>query len=135
MKEELIRDRLVVGILDSGLSEKLQLDSTLDLEKAKKAIRLKEAVQESQRALRQAGDSKDNPVKLDAVGTTPRNAVPKKQYRNPRGAGKHCSRCGGHPHPLDKCPAREAVCYRCQKRGHYSARCFSNSNSVPKNAG
>ena len=105
----------------------------MDLEKAKKAIRLKEAVQESQRALRQAGDSKDNPVKLDAVGTTPRNAVPKKQYRNPRGAGKHCSRCGGHPHPLDKCPAREAVCYRCQKRGHYSARCFSNS--VPKIAG
>ena len=75
MKEELIRDRLVVGILDSGLSEKLQLDSNLDLEKAKKAIRLKEAVQESQRALRQAGDSKDNPVKLDAVGTTPRNAA------------------------------------------------------------
>ena len=35
MREELIRDRLVVGILDSALSEKLQLDPKLDLEKAR----------------------------------------------------------------------------------------------------
>ena len=66
MREQLIQDRLVVGILDSVLSEKLQLDPNLDLEKAKKAIRLKEAVQESQHVLRQARD-KDNPIKLDAL--------------------------------------------------------------------
>ena len=39
MKDEMIRDRLVVGIRDSSLSEKLQLDPALTLEKAKKAIR------------------------------------------------------------------------------------------------
>ena len=36
MKDEMIRDRLVVGIRDSSLSEKLQLDPALTLEKAKK---------------------------------------------------------------------------------------------------
>ena len=123
MREELIRDRLVVGILDSALSEKLQLDPNLDLEKAKKAIRLKEAVQESQRVLRQAGDSRDNPIKLDALRGTKTPA--KKQFRDLRGARRSCSRCGGQSHPIDKCPAREATCFRCQKKGHFSSKCFS----------
>ena len=35
MKDKMIRDRLVVGICDSSLSEKLQLDPALTLEKAK----------------------------------------------------------------------------------------------------
>ena len=34
LREEMIRDRLVVGIRDSKLSENLQLDSELTLEKA-----------------------------------------------------------------------------------------------------
>ncbi len=42
----MIRDRLVVGIKDAGLSERLQLDPTLTLEKAKTSIRQREAVQE-----------------------------------------------------------------------------------------
>ena len=105
MREELIRDRLVVGILDSALSEKLQLDPKFDLEKAKKAIRLKESVQESQRVLRQTGESKDDPIKLDAL----RMKSPKRQFRDPRCGRRCCSRCGGQPHPLDKCPARDAT--------------------------
>ncbi len=51
LKDEMIWDRLVVGIRDSSLSERLQLDSDLTLEKAKKAIRQREAVKEQQREL------------------------------------------------------------------------------------
>ncbi len=40
LKDEMIRDRLVVGIRDSTLSEKLQLNAELTLETAKKEIRL-----------------------------------------------------------------------------------------------
>ena len=46
LKDEMLRDRLVVGIRDSALSDKLQLDATLTLESAKKQIRQKEAVRE-----------------------------------------------------------------------------------------
>ena len=35
LKGEMIRDRLVVGILDQALSEKMQTDPDLSLEKAK----------------------------------------------------------------------------------------------------
>ena len=44
LESEMIRDRLVVGIRDTALSEKLQLDAELTLEKAKKSIRQREAV-------------------------------------------------------------------------------------------
>ena len=39
MKDEMIRDRLVVGIRDGQLSERLQLDPDLTLEKAKRMVR------------------------------------------------------------------------------------------------
>ena len=36
VRDEMLRDRIVVGIRDAGLSERLQLDPELMLEKAKK---------------------------------------------------------------------------------------------------
>ena len=46
MKEELVRDRLVVGIRDHALSEHLQMEAELTLDKAKRLIRQREAVKE-----------------------------------------------------------------------------------------
>ena len=46
MRDEMLRDRLVIGIKDKELSEKLQLNVGLTLEIAKKKIRQKEAVHE-----------------------------------------------------------------------------------------
>ena len=48
----MIRDRLVVGIRDSSLSERLQMDESLTLEKAKKLVRQREAVKEQQSFLK-----------------------------------------------------------------------------------
>ena len=104
-----IRDRLVVGILDTAImSEKLQLDSALDLKKAMKQIRQREAVKEHQSRLRGDG-SKSNPVVVDELRRNPRRAAwkPRQQGRNPSkpggakpGANKRlCKRCGGKDHP------------------------------------
>ena len=83
LKSEMIRDRLVVGILDTAMSEKLQLDSALDLEKAMKQIRQREAVKEHQSRLRGDG-SKSNPVVVDELRRNPRRAAwkPRQQGRN-----------------------------------------------------
>ena len=35
-----------------------------------------------------------------------------------------CSRCGKTPsHSRQQCPAREAICHRCHKKGHYQSMC------------
>ena len=57
LKDELLRDRLVVGIRDQELSKKLQLDQDLTLEKTKKTIRQK-AVKE-QHYILQGNDTKE----------------------------------------------------------------------------
>ena len=44
LKSEMIRDRLIVGIRNSSLSERLQTDAAFALEKAKTVIRQREAV-------------------------------------------------------------------------------------------
>ena len=44
LKKQLIRDHIVVGIQDSSLSVKLQMDPDLTLDKAKRLVRQQEAV-------------------------------------------------------------------------------------------
>ena len=50
--DEMIRDRIVVGIRDASLAEKLQLDSELTLTKAVTLVRQAEAVKQQQPLLR-----------------------------------------------------------------------------------
>ena len=48
----MIRDRIVVGIRDKALSERLQLDIKLTLESAKTSVRQREAIHEQQQLLK-----------------------------------------------------------------------------------
>ena len=79
-KDEMIHDRFVVGIRDTALAEKMQMDAKLTLETAKKSVRQREAVHEQQRALKGTSDSN-----LDAICP----------HRPPNsGDGRHCGRAG-----------------------------------------
>ena len=49
----MIRDRLVVGIVDKKTSEQLQMDAALTLQRAKKTIWQKEAIREQDQSLEQ----------------------------------------------------------------------------------
>jgi len=132
MKDELIRDRLVVGIKDSSLSEHLQLEPELTLDRAKWLIRQCESVQCQQELL------KPTQVKLekwwpgesfpDAVRqpSTKRKlpAIPTAQAKP---SLNNCRGCGSGTHPRQSCPAKDAICFRCNRRGHYSSQCLCNT--------
>ena len=51
LNKKILRDRLVVGIRDKRMSEKLQLEADLTLESAKKSIHQKEAVRQQSKEL------------------------------------------------------------------------------------
>ena len=130
LKEEMIRDRLVVGIRDKSVSERLQMDAALTLAKAKTAIRQREAIQDNRPLWK--GDSNPNPITVDALnkGKTKSDKYSRKVATgasNPATAPKQCTRCGRGVHRRDKCLARDAVCHKCHKKGHYSAHCLSRS--------
>ena len=135
LRNEMIRNRIVVGLLDDALSEKLQLDSKLTLEIAVITTPQSEEVHKQQPVVR--GKPSDHNTELvDAVHS--RKGVNRQKCehksRNKAGTGKPvrtpaeqlhnkaqcCPRCGKTPtHGRQQCPAREAICHCCQKKGHF----------------
>ena len=62
LHDELIRDRIVVGIRDIALSEKMQMDPKLNLEKAVNYVRQSEAVKKQQETVRGTPTSNFTPI-------------------------------------------------------------------------
>ena len=134
LMSEMIRDRLVVGIRDSGLSERLQLKADLTLEDAKKAVRQREAVQEQQQELKGTETVNKSVNALNSGKQQSRNGASRNSRRNSgtatRNPRKKCTRCGKDAHPRESCPAKDAECYRCKRKGHYGSMCFSKGNAA-----
>ena len=143
LKEEMLRDRLVVGIQDLTLSEKLQTDPELTLEKAKTMIRQKAAAKEHRRELLGDNGAALNRLrrgngprtsKWKQGGTSGTSPFDNRSHYNEGGANrswsneKHCTRCGRNKHqPGDRCPALGVTCHKCKKKGHFKAQCFSKT--------
>ena len=77
--DEMLRDRLIVGILDQPFADRLQTKADLTLDSAKKPIRQKEAVREHRQEL--GNDSRKGHL---AVEDVTRRSAP----RQPRGASR-----------------------------------------------
>ena len=125
LRDELIQDRLVVGIRDTALSGCLQTDADLTLNKAMKAVRQQEAIREQQTVLHNNKTANDNPDNLDSVKTKVKSKQLNRKVTVTKPDVKSCGWCGKSYHSRDKCPAKDVICHKCQKRGHFSSQCFS----------
>ena len=142
MKDELLRDRLVVGIRDAKVSENLQMKADLTLEVAKKTIRQSEAVREHSQQLNGSTDHKKVEEVRPQRSRNARGQHARYSHRDardrrggPKGQTSHnCSRCGQTKHkPGDRCPAKQVICRKCNKKGHYAACCFSKVTGASAN--
>ena len=127
LKDDLIRDRIVVGVLDERLSERLQLKADLTLKQAVEISRLHETRKESRDVAR--GDI-NSTVEFVKKPENPRKS--KKQQSKPKGGpqgGKKCQWCGREAHERSKCPARNSVCHNCKKKGHFKDSCLKKSSN------
>ncbi len=139
-KNEYIRDRIVIGILDQDLSQRLQMEATLTLETAVQMTRHSEMVK-SQVADRGAttsldevrGSKKRRNQKQSYHGNKsdsgqPRNRAPPAQSQGNHSSGSNprCGKCGRSPHEdSSKCPAKDKRCRKCNKMGHFATVCRS----------
>ena len=139
LQDEMVRDRLVVGLRDSKLSEKLQLDPSLALDTAVMMTHQSESVHMQQTQWRKE-DKEKNQLLVDSMESKRKHFNGNKRYATPR---KHaptlqskCTRCGRSPsHDVKSCPAKEAVCRGCGKRGHYKRVCKSVSSNRVEHRG
>ncbi|GBO20528.1 Uncharacterized protein K02A2.6 [Araneus ventricosus] len=109
LHDELIRDRIVIGIRDKNLNEKLQLVADLTLTKVIERVRLSEVVKEQQGKLIEKDSAKNN-------------------ENESRLHGK-CKWCVKQRHDKRVCPARDARCRQCSKIGHYANVCIIKSQT------
>lgn len=131
LHDELIRDRIVVGIKDKNLSEKLQLDSELTLNKVIERVRLSESVKKQQESLNCDKSS------IQAISNVHKPKLNKSYFSKPKHSGKnvfekncgktketeHCKWCGKQKHERKFCPAKDAKCIKCSKLGHFARVC------------
>ena len=126
LKEELIRDRIVVGIRNAVLSQKLMQDDTLTLDKAVKQAKSSELVKEHRKILKEDGENgKINRIR-DKKRRSPKDKgkIPENTKGQKNSAGppeKKCYRCGKSPHKREECPAINATSRKCENRGHYAS--------------
>lgn len=134
LHDELIRDRLVVGLTDKRLSERMQLDSDLTLGKAITMARQSEEVKRQQSSLR--GDDRTEACDAKLVDrvfkSSSKYAKNKAQSANSyqakpqynKGNDAKCYNCGCSPsHVKTECPAKDVKCHACGKMGHYMRVC------------
>ena len=134
LRDEMIRDRIVVGLRDSALSQKLQLESELTLEMAITSARQREQVKKQQQVIR----ADQTPSNIEAISAMRSQGKKNKQpvsrnskqthKSNPATNSQTCGRCGKSEHVgKQQCPAREATCHKCHKRGHFQSVCRTKS--------
>lgn len=137
LHDEMIRDRIVVGIRNKALSEKLQLDADLTLDRAVTQARQSEAIKQQQPLLRGLQDAPVGAVGRGR-GRTRRSShntsAGRPNLHNAsvgRGQGKQqmCTRCGRSPyHTRALCPAKDQICDKCGKPGHFKAVCRTRTD-------
>ena len=129
LHDELIRERIVVGVSDKGLSEKLQLEADLDLEKAMTQERQKELVHRQLGILQQNFTSTGSSVDQIKAKKNPGNTNFRPSQKGDKiKSNLKCFRCNGSVHNKSECPARDSFCHASQKKGHWKRAC-----KVPRN--
>ena len=130
----MIRDRLVVGLRDLNLSEKLQMHADLTLKKAIDMARQSETVKKQEGFIRKVAGQTDTLGNVDAVkakgGYARFNKEKKIASQQPKWnattRGKHqekCQRCVRDNHNRQSCPAKDATCHKCGLKGHFQRFC------------
>ena len=117
---------IVVGIRNTTLSEKMQLQPELTLKKAIMQARESEAIKLQQPLLRGGSETKfDTPVGTVNVGKSCRKSKSRQNTgTTPYSQSGGSTRCGKYPaHDRLHCPAKDVTCRKCGKQGHYQSVC------------
>jgi hypothetical protein len=114
MKNEFVRDQIVIGMRDKAVQQNLFQDQALTLEKAQNSCKISEATKEQIQQLHK--DEQMLSAAVDQVKLTPseKTEKSKKPY--------DCKRCGTK-HVFRNCPAFKKKCPKCRRFGHIESRC------------
>ncbi|KAJ8366952.1 hypothetical protein AAFF_G00336410 [Aldrovandia affinis] len=119
--DSLIRDQIVIGVLDKKVRMQLLKEPDLSLDKA---IRICQASESAKMQLK-SFDTDSGSAAVDAVQRRVKGA----SRMNSKGKAhtpdeSNCDKCGGK-HAPRSCPAYGRDCNKCGRKNHYARCCFS----------
>lgn len=121
--ESLIRDRLVLGIADKAVQERLLREPDLSLEKAVNFCRATEVSKAQMKELQ--GDTTNAIQRTRDARTSHKEKYTTRPKDNNGGKQtKACYRCG-KIHKPKECPAFGKTCLKCKKSNHFANVCKS----------
>ena len=129
MRDELLRDKIVVGIRDTKLSETLQMDDKLTLQKALAKVRSKEMIEKQTQALQDLNVSRADVLKHKTQRKAPGPKARGPKSQTPK-TTKECYRCANPAHKYTDCPARNSKCGKCGKIGHWAKCCKTKPKNI-----
>jgi len=135
---KILRDKIVAGVKERGVRERLLRDSDLTLPKAVDIVRAAEVTKAQMAAMSASGSDKAKDVHAVHKGARPKQpSKPKTGYNKhsqsqgpPKSKSSHsqssfvekCEYCG-RSHRKGKCPAFGQQCNKCSGWNHYASEC------------
>jgi len=121
MRDQLVRDRIVVGVNDSKLREQLVDIENLDLNTCIR--KAKQFTSHHMQARQIATDAADANMDVLRDSDKKRYSEGRRQFQESERVGpppKKCYFCNKVFHRRDRCPARDKFCFVCKEKGHWS---------------
>ncbi len=115
IQNDLIKDRIVVGIMNNKVRAQMLQKSSLTLEQAIEACKVSEQTQAHMSAL-----NDQQPASIDQVGT--------------QQSTFQCRRCG-KLHQARSCPAFGRTCTKCGKKNHFANKCRTQQATSNQSSG
>ena len=126
--DEMLRDRLIFGIRDSKVRERLLRESKLSLAKTDEIHRAAESMQTHMKIVGDLTEPEANKVDQERMPNWRKSekTTRKRQQQGPGRRGKECEKCGyQHQENSESCPSIGQECLKCGKRNHFASRCKS----------
>ena len=129
---DVMRDRLVVGILDDSTRHKLLALPQLTFEEAVKVCRAEEAATVTKSNIPAPGHGHVNAAKKTTYQRQKSKPSPPEKSS---GSSPKCPNCGRSAHTKSPCPAQGKTCNGCKGVGHFQAMCRKNPPKAKQETG
>ena len=139
-QQEAIRDSFIAGIRSSYIRQRLLENDNINLDTAFTTARSLEIAQKNSETYNSIGScAATNPTSSkplpDSGPSEPLVAASRAVNNNNNKyyqSNSRCYFCGNSRHPRFKCPARDFICSKCQRKGHFPKVCQSNPSGPGK---
>ena len=129
-RDQFIRDAFISGLLNNQIRQRLLENKELDLQTAFDQVRSIDTALKSAEYYQTHTLASINPHEVQKKSVSLREDEKIKTKDVSARLAKSCSYCGGFFHPRYRCPARNATCYKCQKKGHFYSVCRANKSAA-----